>query len=71
MLQEVNCGRNDWCSCTEDGAVASYPCAIELTDNAWLHKYNYYDSCYFGILYQNQNLDAALQFADFLLNYND
>lgn len=25
----------------------------------------------FGILYQNQNLDAALQFADFLLNYND
>ncbi len=33
---------------TEDGAVASYPCnAIELTDNAWLHKYNYYDSCYF------------------------
>lgn len=56
---------------TEDGAVASYPCAIELTDNAWLHKYNYYDSCYFGILYQNQNLDAALQFADFLLNYND
>lgn len=54
---------------TEDGQVTAYPCAIELTDNAWLKKYNYYDTCYFGILYQNQNLDAAAQFAEFLLNY--
>lgn len=56
---------------TEDGAVASLSLCDRAHRQCWLHKYNYYDSCYFGILYQNQNLDAALQFADFLLNYND
>lgn len=54
---------------TDDGQTDPYPCAIELTDNAWLQKYNYYDTCYFGIFSRNQNLDAALQFAEFLLNY--
>lgn len=54
---------------TDDGQVDAYPCAIELTDNAWVKKYNYYDTCYFGIFYQNENLDAAVQFAEFLLNY--
>lgn len=54
---------------TNEGEVAPYPCAIELTDNAWLSKYNYYDSCYFGIFYRNQNPDACREFAEFLLNY--
>lgn len=55
---------------TDDGAVEPYPCAIELTDNEWVQKYNYYDICYFGIFYQNQNLEACTQFAEFLLLYN-
>lgn len=54
---------------TADSEMASYPCAIELTDNAWLTKYNYYDTCYFGIFYQNQNLNACKEFAEFLLTY--
>lgn len=54
---------------TDDGESEPYPCAIELTDNAWLSKYNYYDTCYFGIFYQTQNPDACKEFAEFLLNY--
>lgn len=54
---------------TDDGTVEAYPCAIELTDNEWVQKYNYYDTCYFGIFYQNQNIEACTQFAEFLLNY--
>ena len=54
---------------TDGGTVDPYPCAIELTDNEWVQKYNYYDTCYFGIFYQNQNLEACTQFAEFLLNY--
>lgn len=55
---------------TDGGEVASYPCAIELTDNTWLKKNNYYDTCYFGIFYQNHNLEASVQFAEFLLGYD-
>lgn len=54
---------------TADNDTGSYPCAIELTDNAWLSKYNYYDTCYFGIFYQNQNPTACAEFAEFLLTY--
>ena len=54
---------------TDGGESAPYPCAIEITDNEWLIKNNYYDTCYFGIFYQTQNPDAAVAFADFLLNY--
>ncbi len=54
---------------TSDGEVDPYPCAIELTGNDWLRKNNYYDTCYFGIFYSNQNLDACTQFAEFLLTY--
>lgn len=51
----------------EDGN--SYPCAVTLTDNEWLRKNNYYDSCYFGILYRGSNPETAVQFAEFLLSY--
>lgn len=54
---------------TDEGEADPYPCAIELTDNTWLAKYNYYDTCYFGIFYQTKNPDASLEFAEFLLNY--
>lgn len=54
---------------TDAESGISYPCAVALTDNAWLKKNNYYDTCYFGIFYQSQNLDASVQFAEFLLNY--
>lgn len=54
---------------TSDGETDPYPCAIELTDNSWLRKNNYYDSCYFGVFYRNQNLDACKEFAEFLLTY--
>lgn len=54
---------------TADGEVEPYPCAIELTDNEWIRKNNYYDSCYFGVFYRNQNVDACKQFAEFLLTY--
>lgn len=55
---------------TDGGEADSYPCAIEITDNAWLKKNNYYDTCYFGIFYQNHNLEASVQFAEFLLGYD-
>ena len=51
----------------EDGT--SYPCAVTITDNEWLTKNNYYDSCYFGILYRGSNPETAVQFAEFLLYY--
>lgn len=54
---------------TDAGESEPYPCAIELTDNEWIQKNNYYDTCYFGIFYQNQNPDACRQFAEFLLSY--
>lgn len=53
---------------TDGGEASSYPCAIELTDNEWVKKNNYYDTCYFGIFYQSEHSDAALQFAEFLLD---
>ena len=54
---------------TAGGECDPYPCAIELTDNEWLRKYNYYNSCYFGIFYRNQNPEACKEFAEFLLTY--
>lgn len=54
---------------TAGGEVDPYPCAIELTDNEWLRKNNYYDTCRFGIFYHNQNIDACREFAEFLLTY--
>ena len=54
---------------TDCGEVASYPCAIEITDNEWLKKNNYYDTCYFGIFYDNQGIEPCKQFAEFLLEY--
>lgn len=53
---------------TEDGTVEAYPCAVELTDNRWLTRYGYYDSCYFGIFYTAPHSDAAREFAEYLLN---
>ncbi len=53
----------------DGGTVDPYPCAIELVDNAWVKKYNYYDTCYFGILYRSDAPDAAAEFARFLLEY--
>ena len=55
---------------TDGGEVEPYPCAIELTNNSWLKKNNYYDTCYFGIFYQSQNPNTAAQFAEFLLSYD-
>ena len=54
---------------TDNGKVASYPCAIEITDNEWLKKNNYYDTCYFGIFCDNQGIEPCRQFAEFLLEY--
>lgn len=54
---------------TNNGETASYPCAVELTDNEWLKKYNYYDTCCFGVLSRADHADTASQFAEFLLNY--
>lgn len=54
---------------TNAGEKDPYPCAIELTDNAWLEKNNYYNTCYFGIFDRTQNPDAAVEFATFLLDY--
>lgn len=54
---------------TDSGESAPYPCAVELTENEWLKKNNYYDTCYFGIFYHTDNPDAAVAFAAFLLDY--
>lgn len=53
---------------TDGGEAEPYPCAVELTDNAWAQKNNYYDTFYFGIFYQAGHPDTAVQFAEFLLN---
>lgn len=53
---------------TDDGESASYPCAVEITDNEWLKKNGYYDgNCYFGIFYRSENSEVTTQFAEFLL----
>lgn len=54
---------------TEEGATDPYPCAVRLSDNEWIQKYNYYDTCYFGIFYQSEKQDVSGEFAEFLLNY--
>lgn len=54
---------------TEDNTVEAYPCAIELTGNAWLSENGYYDTCYFGVFYSAPHLDTVQEFAEFLLNY--
>lgn len=54
---------------TDEETGEKYPCAIELTDNDWVRNYNYYDTCYFGVLQSSPNQQTAAQFADFLLNY--
>jgi hypothetical protein len=55
---------------TDDGESESYPCAIELTDNAWIKKYGIYDgTCYFGVFSRSEQKDYYTRFADFLLNY--
>ena len=57
---------------TEDGAVASYPSVRSSSPTMpGFTSTTIMIPAISGILYQNQNLDAALQFADFLLNYND
>lgn len=53
---------------TDEETGETYPCAIELKNNSWLEKYDYYnDSCYFGIPYGAGNLELATQFAEYLL----
>lgn len=52
---------------TEDGSTEAYPCAIELTQNAWLSENHYYDTCYFGIFYNAPHMETAREFAEFLL----
>lgn len=53
---------------TDDEECDPYPCAVEITDNEWLKKNGYYDgSCYFGIFYRVEDLEAPTQFAEFLL----
>lgn len=52
---------------TDCGEAAPYPCAIEIKENEWLKKNNYYDTCYFGIFYDNQDIETCRQFAEFLL----
>lgn len=56
---------------TNNGETASYPCAVELTNNEWLKKYNYYDTCYFGILECADHPELAAEFATFLLSYDE
>ena len=54
---------------TENGETEPYPCAVWLSDNEWIQKYNYYDTCYFGIFDQSEKQDVSGEFAEFLLNY--
>ena len=56
----------------ENGETDSYPCAIALTDNAWVQKHGYYsETCYFGIFVKNAHTETAVEFAEFLLNYEN
>ncbi len=57
--------------CTDEETNETYPCAIELKDNKWVKKYNYYDSCYFGIPWRAPNTELATEFAEYLLNYEN
>lgn len=54
---------------TDNGESDPYPCAIELKDNEWVKNNGYYGGCYFGIFVNNANLERAVDFAEYLLNY--
>lgn len=55
---------------TDEETGETCPCAVTLTNNAWLKKYNYYDECYFGIPHRPSNQELAVKFAEYLLNYD-
>lgn len=46
-----------------------YPYAIHLTNNTWLDDTEYYDDCYFGILWNSQHTEIAISFAEYLLDH--
>lgn len=54
---------------TDEETGKEYPCAIELTDNAWITKNHYYTSCYYGIFVGSPNEEIVKEFSEFLLSY--
>lgn len=51
----------------EDDTVEPYPCALQLKENGWLNEYQYYDECYFGIIYNGPSTETAKEFAEYIL----
>ncbi len=53
---------------TNNGSVASYPCAIFLEGSLWAQQTGCYpDGCYFAICHQSANPQTAVEFAKYLL----
>ncbi len=46
----------------------SYPCAIDLRDNAWLKQSGYYAQCYVGVSVNTNNLKIATEFLTYILD---
>lgn len=46
-----------------------YPYAIHLTGNTWLEDTEFYDDCYFGILWNSPHPEIAISFAEYLLDH--
>lgn len=45
----------------------SYPCAIDLRDNAWLKESGYYTQCYVGVVASTDNVQIATEFLTYIL----
>lgn len=45
----------------------SYPCAIDLRDNAWLKQSGYYTQCYVGVATSTDNVKIATEFLTYIL----
>ena len=53
----------------ENGTKTSYPYAIVLEDNGWIVENQYYQECNFSIFAASENLETAIQFAEYLLEF--
>lgn len=49
----------------------AYPCAIYLKDNAWIQGTGYYRECYVGIPKSAKHVDAAKNFLEYILTYEE
>lgn len=54
---------------TNEETGEEYLCGLKFTDNDWLTKNNFYDTCYYGIFFSTGHPEISAQFTEFLLTY--